>query len=157
VVGLGNLLGTTLTSSGALELVYGDTNAYSKITGSVHGGGGHAPLASIQNSRLISAGASNSLSGVGGDVVQSFLLSPFDLIDGGRINLTPGVNSLILDSIGADTQINLRALPPAPTTQVTLPTSNLVVSTTPNLTGSTSSIIVFRAFSTTTTTNSSSD
>ena len=89
VVGLGNLEGTT-APGGVLNLVYGATNAYSKIIGEVHGGGGHAPLQSIQNSQLIDAGASNSLSGVGGNVVESFLLSPFDLIDGGRINLTPG-------------------------------------------------------------------
>ena len=168
VVGLGNLVGTALTPSGALELVYGDTNAFSKITGTVRGGGGHAPLASIQNSQLIAAGAANSLSGVGGDVLQSVLLSPFDLIAGGRINLTPGVNSLILDSIGSDTQVNLRALPPAPVTTTVLPTSSLLVassassatsapsSTSPtSTTNSTSSIILFREFATTTTTSSS--
>ena len=157
VVGLGNLEGTT-APGGVLNLVFGATNAYTKITGDVRGGGGHAPLQSIQNSQLINAGASNSLSGVGGNVVESFLLSSFDLVDGGRINLTPGVNSLILDSIGADTQINVRALPPAPNTQVSLPTSNLLVSSTPNPTGgSTSSVVVFRAFSTTTSATTSSD
>ena len=153
VIGLGNLLGTTLTPSGALELVYGDTNAYSKIVGTVTGGGGHAPLESIQNARLINAGASNSLSGQGGDVAAAFLLSPFDLIDGGRINLTPGVNSLNLDSIGADTQINLRTLPPPPTTTTTLPTSSLLVGTS---TTGTATINIFRTFATTTTTTSSS-
>jgi hypothetical protein len=157
VIGLGNLVGTTLTPSGALELVYGATNAYSKIVGKVSGGGGHAPLESIQNAQLIAAGASNSLSGQGGNVAQAFLLSPFDLIDGGRINLTPGVNSLILDSIGADTQINLRALPPPPATETTLPTSTLLVSSAPTSTGSTSSVAIFRAFSTTTTTTTSSN
>ena len=156
VVGLGNLEGTT-APAGVLNLVYGATNAYTKITGEVKGGGGHAPLESIQNSQLINAGASNSLSGVGGNVVESFLLSPFDLVAGGRINLTPGVNALVLDSIGADTQINLRALPPAPSTQVTLPTSNLLVSSTPTSTGSTSSVTVFRAFSTTTSSSSTSN
>ncbi len=170
VVGLGNLLGTGLTPSGALELVYDDTNAYSKIVGTVTGGGGHAPLESIQNGRLIAAGASNSLSGQGGDVAESFLLSPFDLIDGGRINLTPGVNSLNLDSIGADTQINLRTLPPPPSTTTTLPTSSLLVGTsaagsstsgtTTGSSGTTSggsaTITIFRAFATTTSTSSSS-
>ena len=151
VVGLGNLLGTTVSTSGALELVYGDTNAFSKITGQVRGGNGHAPLGSIQNSQLIAAGAQNSLSGVGGDVLQSVLLSSFDLIAGGRINLTPGVNSLILDSIGANTQVNLRALPPAPVTQVVLPTSNLLVSSSPTPAGATSSFVVFREFTTNTT------
>ncbi len=166
VVGLGNLLGTSLTGSGALELVYGDTNAYSKITGTVHGGGGHAPLAGIQNSQLIAAGASNSLSGVGGDVAQAFLLNPFDLIPGGRINLTPGVTSVVLDSIGADTQVNLRALPPAPSTTTTLPTSNLLVSSSTNASGtsgsgttgtSTGNVVIFRAFATSTSSTSTSD
>jgi hypothetical protein len=168
VVGLGNLLGTTVNPAGALELVYGDTNAFSKITGQVHGGGGHAPLGSIQNSQLIAAGASNSLSGVGGNVVESFLLSPFDLIAGGRINLTPGVNSLVLDSIGADTQINLRALPPAPSTSTVLPTSSLLVGSSTASSGTSNStsngtssvngsgsIIVFRQFATTTTSTNS--
>ena len=153
--------------------MYGDTNAYSKIVGEVTGGGGHAPLESIQNSQLITADAANSLSGQGGDVAKSFLLSPFDLINGGRINLTPGVNALVLNSIGADTQINLRALPPAPVTTTVLPTSSLLVgssttssSSTGTATGTTSSsgtgnatggatILVFRQFATTTTTSTS--
>jgi hypothetical protein len=156
VIGLGNLLGTTLTSSGELELVYGDTNAYSKIAGTVTGGGGHAPLESIQNARLIAAGASNSLSGQGGDVVDAFFLNQFDLVDGGRINLTPGVASVVLDSIGADTQINLRTLPPPPTTTTTLGTSSLVVGTSTAGTG-TSTITVFREFATSTSTSSTSN
>jgi hypothetical protein len=151
VVGVGNLEGTT-APNGVLNLVFGGTNAYTKIVGVVQGGGGHAPLQSIQNNQLISAGASNSLSGVGGNVVESFLLSPFDLVAGGRINLTAGVNSLALDSIGPDTQVNLRALPPAPTTTTTLATSSLVVGTT--ATG-TSSVTIFRAFATTTSSSSS--
>ncbi len=157
VVGIGTLAGTSLNASGALELVYGGTNAYTKIVGTVRGGGGHAPLASIENSQLIASGAQNSLSGVGGNVVQSFLLSPFDLMNGGRINLTSGVTSLILDSIGADTQINLRALPPAPSTQTVLPTSTLLVGTSPATVGGTSSVTIFRAFATETTTTSSQE
>ena len=35
IVGIGNLAGTNVSSSGALNLVYGDTNAYSKIVGQV--------------------------------------------------------------------------------------------------------------------------
>src|SRR5204863_4327220 len=100
--------------SGALHLAYGGTNAFSKIVGHVVGGGGHAPLASILNRQLIQAGAPNSVSGIGGNVLQSVLLSDFDLVRGGTINLTAGVNSLTLDAVSPDTQINLRALPPAP-------------------------------------------
>jgi hypothetical protein len=114
VVGIGNLAGTTISSSGALQLEYGDTNAYSKIVGQVHGGGGRAPLASILNSILVENGLANSLSGVGGNPLASVKMQNFDLIAGGKINLTPGVTSLILDSIGPNTQVNLRTLPPAP-------------------------------------------
>ncbi len=41
---------------GALDIVYGGTNAYSKIVGTVNGGGGEATLASIHNAQLIAAG-----------------------------------------------------------------------------------------------------
>src|SRR5262249_52276090 len=109
VIGVGNLgFGkmpdeTFVDTSGALHLVYGGTNAYSKIVGQVQGGGGQAPLASILNSQLIAAaaadnlnsqliaaGAANNISGVGGNVLASVLLSQFNLIPGGVINLTSG-------------------------------------------------------------------
>jgi len=124
VVGLGNLAGTTVDSSGFLHLVYGGTNAYSKIVGHVTGGDGRAPLASILNSQLVEAGQTNSLSGVGGNVLASVKLGNFDLIAGGTINLTPGVGSLVIDSVGYNTQINLRTLPPAPTPTPTTTTSS---------------------------------
>ena len=54
------------------------------------------------------------MSGVGGNPVASVKMQDFDLVAGGKINLTPGVTSLILDSIGPNTQVNLRTLPPAP-------------------------------------------
>jgi hypothetical protein len=114
VIGRGSLAGTTINSLG-LNLVYGGTNAFTKIISQVHGGDGRAPLATIQNSQLIAAGAQNSLSGVGGNVLQAVLLGQFDLVNGGNINLTPGVNTLILDSVGAGAQVHLRSLPPAPT------------------------------------------
>ncbi len=116
VEGLGNLAGTTVNSEGDLNLVFDGTNAYSKIVSHVKGGDGRAPLASILNSQLIAAGAQNSVSGVGGNVIKAIYLNNFDLIAGGRINLTSGVNTLVLDSIGPGTQVQLRALPPAPTT-----------------------------------------
>jgi hypothetical protein len=118
VVGLGNLAGTTVSSAGALNLVFDGTNAFSKIVSHVKGGDGRAPLASILNGQLIAAGATNSVSGVGGNVIQSVYLESFDLIAGGQINLTSGVNTLVLDSIGAGTQVQLRELPPAPSTSI---------------------------------------
>jgi len=150
VVGLGNLAGTTV-DSGNLELEYGGTNAYSKIVGQVHGGGGRAPLASILNSQLVDAGQTNSLSGVGGNVLASVKMGNFDLIKGGNINLTPGVNSLILDSVGPATQIHLRALPPAPTPSTSLVTTSPVIVTTT----SGSSGAVFQSLTTTTSSGAS--
>jgi hypothetical protein len=153
VVARGNLAGTTVDSSGALHLEYGGTNAFTKITGSVHGGDGVAPLASIVSSQLVAAGAQNSLSGVGGTVLQAVLMSDFDLIAGGNINLTPGVTSVVLNSIGPDTQIHLRALPPAPVTTTTTATSSVVTVITP--TGASGAVVT--PFGTTTTTTTSSD
>jgi hypothetical protein len=153
IVGRGNLTGTTVDSSGALHLEYGGTNAYTKVTGSVAGGGGVAPLANIVSSQLVAAGAQNSLSGVGGTVLQSVLMGDFDLIAGGNINLTPGVTSVVLDSVGPDTQIHLRALPPAPTTTTTTTASSVITVITP--TGASGAVVT--PFGTTTTTTSSSD
>jgi hypothetical protein len=136
VVGLGNLAGTTVDQNGDLNLVFGGTNAFSKIVGNVKGGNHHAPLASILNSQLIAAGQQNSLSGVGGNVLQAVYLKNFDLIPGGNINLTSGVNTVQLDSIGSDTQIHLRQLPPAPTTTTsTATTTPVLVNTTSGTTG----------------------
>jgi hypothetical protein len=118
VVGVGSLDGTSIDSSGGLHIVYGGTNVYSKITGTVNGGGGHAALASIRNSPLIAAGQPNSLSGIGGTPLASVLLNDFDLVPGGTINLTPGVTGVVLHSIGANTNIQLRNLPPHPSYRI---------------------------------------
>ena len=126
MVGLGNLAGTTVDSAGELNLVYDGTNAYSKIVSHVKGGNGHAPLASIFNGQLIAAGAENSVSGVGGNVIEAVYLNDFNLIAGGDINLTSGVNTLVLNSVGPDTQVHLRELPPAPSTTTTTTTTSTV-------------------------------
>jgi hypothetical protein len=118
IVGVGTLAGTSVDSSGNLDIVYGGTNVFSKIVGTVSGGGGVAPLASIRNAQLIDAGQPNSLSGVGGTPLAAVLMSPFDLVPGGSIILTPGVTSLVLHSIGANTDIQLRTLPPAPSYRI---------------------------------------
>jgi hypothetical protein len=118
IVGVGSLDGTSVDSSGALKIVYGGTNVFSKITGQVNGGGGVARLASIRNKQLIDAGQPNSLSGVGGTPLAAVLMSPFDLEAGGSINLTPGVTSVVLHSIGANTDVQLRTLPPAPSYRI---------------------------------------
>jgi hypothetical protein len=118
IVGVGSLDGTSVDSSGDLHIVYGGTNVYSKITGSVQGGGGHAPLASIQNLQLINARQLDSLSGIGGTPVAAVLMSGFDLVPGGTINLTPGVTNVVLRSIGPNTNVQLRTLPPAPSYRI---------------------------------------
>ena len=150
VVGLGNLAGTNVDSAGALNLVYDGTNAFSKIVSHVKGGNGRAPLASILNGQLITAGAENSLSGVGGNVIFAVYLKNFDLVAGGNINLTSGVNTISLDSVGPDTQIHLRELPPAPTTS-TSTTSTLGVVTSQS--GTTTGGAVRGTTTTTTSTN----
>ena len=121
IVGVGNLTGTTVDSSGALQLEYGGTNAYSKVVGQIQGGGGRAPLASVLNNELVETGQANSTTGEGGNPLAAVLMKNFDLIDGGTINLTPGVTSLTLDSIGANTQLQLRTLPPAPSYRILPP------------------------------------
>jgi hypothetical protein len=79
IVGVGNLAGTSVDSSGALDLVYGGTNVYSKIVGTIKGGSGHAAIASILNSQLIASGQPDSLSGVGGTPLASVLMHSFNL------------------------------------------------------------------------------
>jgi hypothetical protein len=118
IIGVGSLAGTSVDSSGALNIVYGGTNVYSKITGQVKGGGGTATLASILNAELVAAGQPDSLSGVGGTPLASVLMSSFNLEPGGTIILTPGVTGLVLNSIGANTNIQLRTLPPAPSYRI---------------------------------------
>ncbi|MGP0066520.1 MAG: hypothetical protein ACLQGP_23395 [Isosphaeraceae bacterium] len=121
IVGIGNLAGTTVDNSGALHLEYGGTNAYSKVVGQIQGGGGRGPLASILNNQLVETGQANSTTGEGGNPLAAVLMKNFDLIAGGKINLTPGVTSVVLDSIGANTQLQLRTLPPAPSYRILPP------------------------------------
>ncbi|WP_165232130.1 hypothetical protein [Aquisphaera insulae] len=111
VVGKGSLEGTTVDSSGALHLLFSKTNSYSKIMSSLHGGTGQADLASIYHRDLYVNGAGGSLSGIGGSVIKMINLPSFNLIAGGRINVTEGINTLALNSVGPATQIQLRELP----------------------------------------------
>jgi len=106
MIGRGSLAGTS-APGGVLNLVYSRTNANSKIVGSVVGGNGTAPLASIHYKDL----SIENLSGVGGSVLKTVSLRQFDLVDRGNINLTSGVDIVYLNNVGADTQIHLRYLP----------------------------------------------
>jgi hypothetical protein len=130
MMGVGNLKGTNVGPTG-LNIEYAATNTFSKIVGKVYGGDGQAPLMSIVNRHLVEArqellgenprttkpsatdvySALNNLSGVGGNPLQAVILNQWNLVSGGNINLTSGVNSLVLNSIGADTQVHLRDIP----------------------------------------------
>jgi hypothetical protein len=116
VIGLGNLAGTSVDSAGELNLVYDGTNAFSKIKSTVTGGNRQVPLKSIYNGQLIALGAQNSASGVGGNVIDAVYLNNFNLVPGGSVILTPGVGTLVLNSVGAGSEVLLRELPPAPST-----------------------------------------
>jgi hypothetical protein len=111
VIGRGSLQGTTVDSSGALHLLFSKTNAYTKIVSNVHGGTGQADLASIYSANLFLNHAVTSLSGIGASVLDTINLRKFNLIAGGTINVESGIDNLNLNSVGPDTQIQLRQLP----------------------------------------------
>src|SRR5262249_38136424 len=71
------------------------------------GGTGTAPLRSIHHADL----NPNDLSGINSTLLNVVNLRNFDLVDNGEINLTGGVHSLYLNSVGQNTQIHLRELP----------------------------------------------
>ena len=111
IVGRGSLEGTSVDSSGALHLLFSKTNAYTKIMSNVHGGTGQANLASIYSRDLYDNSSEGSLSGVGASVLQTINLPQFNLIAGGVIDVTSGIDNLNLNSVGPNTQIQLRELP----------------------------------------------
>ncbi|MGA7498009.1 MAG: hypothetical protein WBX00_14885 [Isosphaeraceae bacterium] len=137
IIGRGSLQGTKVDSSGALHLLFSKTNAYTKITSNVHGGTGQADLASIYNADLFLNHAVTSLSGIGAPVLDTINLPKFNLIAGGTIDVTSGIDNLNLNSVGPDTQIQLRELP----STVTAGTS-----TTASTSSSSSNVIVSDAF-----------
>ena len=111
IIGRGSLRGTTVDRSGALHLLFSKTNAYTKIVSNVHGGTGQADLASIYSADLYNNHAVTSLSGIGAPVLDTINLGKFNLIAGGTIDVTSGIDNLNLNSVGPDTQIQLRQLP----------------------------------------------
>jgi len=78
-----------------------------------------------------------SLSGIGASVLDTINLRKFNLIAGGTINVESGIDNLNLNSVGPDTQIQLRQLP----STVTAGTS-----TTASTSSSSSNVIVSDAF-----------
>jgi hypothetical protein len=110
LIGRGSLEGTYVDEQGALHLRFRGTNSFSKIFSSLHGGNGRAPLADVIHLDL--AEAPTSLSGIGASLIGTINLPRFDLIPGGRINVTEGINILALNSMGPGSEIQLRAIPP---------------------------------------------
>ena len=82
---------------------------------------GGAPLASVYSRDLFEHQAANSLSGIGASIIGSINLTNFDLIAGGTIDATAGVNLLGLNSVGPNTQIQLREIPSQEPTTTTGP------------------------------------
>jgi hypothetical protein len=115
--GVGSLKGTSLDDEGDLNLVISNTNEETGVIAKVKGHG-TVPLESIGY-----AGVPPSVTGVGGTLINVVNLKGFDLVPGGRINLNAGVHTLFLNSIGPDTQVNLRELPESLTS--TPPASSL--------------------------------
>ena len=107
--GKGTLQGTNVDPQGVLDLEFAGTNEQTGILSRVHGGDGHPKIRTLKYIGL----PTDSLSGVGSSLVNVIKLEDFDLIDGGRINLTGGIHVLSLNSIAANTQVNLREIPPA--------------------------------------------
>jgi hypothetical protein len=105
--GLGSLAGSTVDADGALNLVFSGTGSGTGIVGKVAGGTGQAPLRSILPKGL----APSDLSGIGSTVLNVVNLKNFNLVDNGQINITGGIHSLYLNSVGHNTQVHLRQLP----------------------------------------------
>ena len=85
----------------------------------VHGGTGQAALASIYSADLFNNSAASGLSGIGASVLSTINLPNFNLIAGGTIDVESGIAYLNLNSVGPDTQIQLRVLPSSLTTAET--------------------------------------
>ncbi|SIO31978.1 hypothetical protein SAMN05444166_3755 [Singulisphaera sp. GP187] len=105
--GVGSLAGSTVDPDGALNVVFSDTGPQTGIVAKVSGGTRRATLRSIHHKDL----NPDDLSGIGSSLLNVVNFKDFDLVDNGRINLTGGVHAIYLNSVGRNTQINLREEP----------------------------------------------
>ncbi|WP_406698658.1 hypothetical protein V5E97_07205 [Singulisphaera sp. Ch08] len=105
--GVGSLAGSTVDPDGALNVVFSETGPQTGIVAKVSGGTRRATLRSIHHKDL----NPDDLSGIGSSLLNVVNFKDFDLVNNGRINLTGGVHSLYLNSVGRNTQINLREEP----------------------------------------------
>jgi hypothetical protein len=138
IVGVGSLQGTFVDASG-LHLLFSKTNAYTRIVSNVHGGNQQAALASIYSYDLYTNSAVTSLSGIGASLLRTINLPNFNLIAGGTINVDSGIANLNLNSVGPNTQINLRVLPTSYLTTFATANSNSGVTANTNPTTSNTS------------------
>lgn len=104
--GVGTLEGTSVRPDGSLDLVFNGTNRSSQIYSQVRGRA-FPKLATLRDGDV----DSDSLSGIGGNLVGLVALKAFRLVDGGEVDLTAGVRKFKIKSIGANSQVHLRALP----------------------------------------------
>jgi hypothetical protein len=112
----GNLFGTNVGADGGLNVVYSGTSAASNLVINVRGRS--APLDSVNELNL----APNDYTGVGGTILGTFIAPKVDLVANGEINMTSGIGFLELNSIGPNTQVHLRDLPPTVQPATTTPT-----------------------------------
>lgn len=109
--GLGTLRGTKYDpATGLVDIIFDDTNRDSRIVGKVRGGTGRVDLRVMRDRDL----SDNTLSAAGTNQLGTVNLKKFDLVDGGRINLFGGIGTLFLGTIGANTVVNVTALPLTP-------------------------------------------
>jgi hypothetical protein len=107
LVGPGSLAGTSVDSNGDLNLVFSGTTVFTTISGIVKGGTGQANLATIKNANV----ALTDLTGLDGELIGRVILPKFNLIGGGDVNLTAGVQVFTLNSVSPNSQVHLRDTP----------------------------------------------
>lgn len=105
--GQGTLEGTFQDPSGALNILYDNTNASSQLTARLRHGAQRVPLRLLTDRDVDPL----ALSGVGSNQIAAVRLDGLSLIDGGRINLAGGVDFIRLGSMGPNAVIDARSLP----------------------------------------------
>lgn len=122
--GAGTLRGTAKVGD-ALDIRYDNTNAASRIIArnshSAPGASGRVRLRSLRDVDV----PFGSVSGVGSNQIGIVNLPDYDLIEGGIVNLSGGVQIVQLGIIGPNTLFDIRSLPLP--SNVTLPVDNVQV------------------------------
>ena len=130
--GAGTLKGTSINSDGTLDLIFDGTTSGTRVIGKVlpsrRGASGRVPLAKLKDADV----ASVSASGTGSNQIGIVNLADFDLVAGGVVNLSAGVQILQLGVVGPDTLMTIRSLPvpqgtTLPVDNVSFPTAQFVI------------------------------